>query len=150
MDFSGNNLSTNSGVYVVDDKNGTQLNVDKNGVVKKGSVNSGDDEDASIGKFNKGRYTLVDVGSNAAAGIYWGRWEAKQGKGVDQTHVMYSTHVTNAAELAALKAAGSGPNANPTVVNATYKYVGGTSPTRSDGAVGTVNSMTVTANFPVR
>jgi hypothetical protein len=160
MDHSKNNLTINSGVYVVGDNNGTTINIDKNGAVKKISVQDPvgdsdrgrrDDDESSSGKFSKGKATLVEVGSNVDTGIYWGRWEGKPGKGdnipADQSHVMYSTHVTNAAELSLLKAVATGPNANPQVVNATYKYVGGTSPTRSDGAVGTVNSMTVKANF---
>lgn len=149
---------SSTGVYVVGAGNGTTLKVNGNGIVKKGTVGIPDtDQSVSIGKFNKGKAGLTDVGVNADAGIYWGRWAApgKSGNGngnaastpASSTHVMYSTHITNSDELAALRVAASGANANPQVVNATYNYVGGTSPSRSDGALGTVNSMSVKANF---
>ncbi|MGB9150386.1 MAG: FecR family protein [Burkholderiales bacterium] len=157
--YQNGDVSTSStGVYVVGAGNGTTLKVKGNGIVKKGTVGIPDtDQSVSIGKFNKGKAALTDVGVNSDAGIYWGRWAApgKSGNGngnaastpAGNTHVMYSTHITNTDELAVLKAAASGENANPQVVNATYNYVGGTSPSRSDGALGSVNSMSVKANF---
>jgi hypothetical protein len=152
----------NTGAYIAG--NGTSLTVNNQGIVTNGTtsivipVNG-----ATTGVFNSGKSALQEFGSDAASGIYWGRWavgkNAKDGytmkdvlngftaPGISPDHVMYSTHVTSVAEMAVLKTAASGANANPQVVNATYNYVGGTSPTRSDGAVGSVNSMTVKANF---
>jgi hypothetical protein len=105
--------------------------------------------------IDKGNAQLSQQGFNVETGIYWGRWEAKvplTGGRDPQTanaiyQTMYSPHVTNATELAALKNAASGTHANPVLVNATYTYVGGTAPVRSDGQSGQTNSMTVGANF---
>lgn len=150
-------LVSNTGAYVVDSTNGTTLNVNTLGVVTGGTTSVTVLGSPAQGSFDKGAATLQQSGSDAATGIYWGRWGSEYTitvAGVSATstangpnHVMYSTHVTTPAELDVLKAAASGPNANPQVVNATYNYVGGTSPSRSDGALGSVNSMTVKANF---
>lgn len=154
---------SNIGAHVVG-SGGSTITVNSQGVVTGGATEvniAGSKSQAVYSTWSK--TTLLESGSDAATGIYWGRWA--QGKnlkdgftvkdvlnktiatGTGSNHVMYSPHVTSAAELAVLYAAASGPNANPQVVNATYTYVGGTSPTRSDGAVGSINSMTVKANF---
>jgi hypothetical protein len=154
---------SNIGAHVVG-PGGSGVTVNSQGVVTGGTTEVNIAGSKSQAVYSTGsKPTLLESGSDAATGIYWGRWG--QGKnlkygftvkdvlnktiatGTGSNHVMYSPHVTSAAELAVLNAAASGPNANPQVVNATYTYVGGTSPTRSDGAVGSINSMTVKANF---
>lgn len=156
---SGNTVVTNTGVYKVEPGNGTALTLSPattaggaNTVVVSSVTTLIPGTNRSI-SLDNGNASLVEPGFDKATGIYWGRWNTSVTlpntaiSGTASYHTMYSPHVTSAAELAALKSAASGPNANPQVVNATYTYVGGTSPTRSDGAVGSVNSMTVKANF---
>lgn len=121
-------------------------------VVDGGSVVLPTGDKITIDKINA---TLSQQGFNADIGVYWGRWEAKVPvttgpnaqtvTGIFQT--IYSPHVTSATELEALKAAASGNKANPALVTATYTYVGGPTPVRSDGQNGQINSMTVGANF---
>jgi hypothetical protein len=151
---------SNTGVYVVEPGNGIQLNLKStpapNGtnivVIDGGTVTLPSGNKITLDQRNA---NLSQQGFNAEAGIYWGRWQAnvplsaganpQSANGIYQT--MYSPHVTSASELAALKNAATGANANPVVVNATYTYVGGTAPVRSDGQSGQINSMTVGANF---
>jgi hypothetical protein len=129
--------------------------VNAQGVVTNGTTPIVILGNTATGTFNKNNATLSESGADAATGTYWGRWTGGYtlsgggytAKANGPNHVVYSTHVTSAAELSALQAVASGANSNPQVVNATYNYVGGTSPTRSDGAVGQVNSLSVKANF---
>jgi hypothetical protein len=151
---------SNTGVYVVQPGSGAALNLKTTNtptgssmvVIDGGSVVLPSGDKITL---DKGNANLSQQGFNADTGIYWGRWQATvpltggqnppTANGIYQT--MYSPHVTNASELATLKNAASGTNANPVLVNATYTYVGGTTPVRSDGQSGQINSMTVGANF---
>jgi hypothetical protein len=151
---------TNTGVSVVQPGNGVALNLktttDLAGVsmvvIDGGTVVLPTGDKVTIDKVNA---NLTQQGFNADIGVYWGRWEAKvpvgtgpnapMVTGVFQT--LYSPHVTSAVELEALKAAASGTHANPALVTATYTYVGGPTPVRSDGQNGEIKSMTVGANF---
>ncbi len=117
-------------------------------VIDGGTVVLPSGDKVTIDKVNA---TLTQQGFNADIGVYWGRWEATVPvKGIPVTGVfqtLYSPHVTSASELDALKNAASGANPNPKLVTATYTYVGGPAPVRSDGQNGQINSMTVGANF---
>ena len=165
VSLSGSAASiSNTGIYTVDRVDGTALTL--SGQITANGVNTVVVSGGTIplpgtnrlASFSNGSAVLQEApGFDAATGTYWGRWgtgftltDPKTGKSWTATsnnHTIYSPHVTSEAELDALRAAASGPNANPQIVNATYTYVGGTSPTRSDGAVGKVNSLNVTANF---
>jgi hypothetical protein len=158
---SGGVAISNTGVYKVEPGSGTALTLSAATTASGAStvvVSSGKvviPGTTNTISLDKGNATLFEPGFDAATGIYWGRWAAdfkltNDKNAVSVTGVystLYSPHVTNAAELTALKTAASGSNANPQLVNATYSYVGGPSPSRSDGAIGSVNSMTVKANF---
>ena len=86
---------------------------------------------------------LGNSGSDAAFGVNWGSWlggvatvggTATSGA----THFMSSSQATSASQLAALP---------PSVVTATYSYAGGPEPANHLGVAGTINSLSVGANF---
>jgi hypothetical protein len=86
---------------------------------------------------------LGNAGGDPAFAVDWGSWlggvatvggVATQGA----THFVNAAQATTAAQLAALP---------PTVVTATYNYAGGPAPTNHLGVAGTINSLSVGANF---
>lgn len=87
--------------------------------------------------------TLANAGGDAAFGVNWGSWPgglATVGGSptTGSVHFIESNMLTTAAQLAAL---------GPTLVSATYNYLGGPAPTNQAGIAGTINSLAVTANF---
>lgn len=146
---------SNTGVNLVQPGNGTAINLVATNTPDGGkSVVVGDIQANGIRLDLDKNAVPSQQGFNADTGIYWGRWQASVSTGGQNPQTanaiyqtMYSSYVTSAAELGALKTAASGTNANPALVNATYTYVGGTAPVRSDGQNGQINSMTVGANF---
>lgn len=83
------------------------------------------------------------MGGDDAFGVKWGTWEGGLAKvggegTLGTTHVIQSTQVTTAAQLAALPAA---------LVTATYSYAGGPAPTNSLGQQGSIRSLDVGVDF---
>src|SRR5262245_33367643 len=86
---------------------------------------------------------LVNAGGDATWGVDWGTWQggAPTVNGTPASggvHFAHSNNLTTAAQLGALAAQN---------VSATYNYLGGPNPTNQNGTQGTINSLTVGANF---
>lgn len=87
--------------------------------------------------------TTASAGGDPAWGVNWGSWlggvATVGGAGTNgATHFMSSNQLTTAAQLASMP---------PTVVSATYSYIGGPAPTNHVGATGAITGLTVGANF---
>lgn len=85
----------------------------------------------------------ANVGGEAAWGVNWGSWQGGLATVGGQatnaaTHVISSTAMTTAAQLAALP---------PGVVTANYSYAGGPAPTNNRGQAGSITSLQVGVNF---
>jgi hypothetical protein len=87
--------------------------------------------------------TLANTGGDATWGVNWGSWQGGlatvNGNATSgSTHLVQSTNLTSAAQLAAMPSS---------LVSASYSYVGGPPPTDQLGNTGTINSLSVAVNF---
>ena len=94
--------------------------------------------------------TAADTGTDPVSGIKWGRWLGGTGT-VTFTALNGSGTASTTIPAGGIHwitpPASSGPNSLP--VSGTFNYVvaGGTNPTNQAGAVGTLNSASLSANF---
>ena len=99
--------------------------------------------------YTLGTSQVVESGFDPATGMTWGRWaggqavvtNGSQSVGIDLTHT--SLHYIFAGSQ-------SGPVTLPLTGTATYDVIGSTTPTNGSGAVGTLSSATLAANFSDR
>ena len=85
----------------------------------------------------------VNAGGDAAWGVNWNSWQGgaptvNGTAAVGLAHVMQSTNLTTAEQLATLGASG---------MTATYNYLGGPAPANQAGTQGRIDSLTVGVNF---
>ena len=104
---------------------------------------------SSHATYSLGTSTVVESGFDPDTGLTWGRWaggqaivtSGGQNTNIDLTHT--SLHYIFAGSQ-------SGPVALPLTGTASYSVIGSTSPTNSTGAVGTLGSASLNANFTNR
>jgi FecR protein len=90
-------------------------------------------------QFKSNNASLVDVGSDAALAVNWGRWDngyAVEGKDTTGSlHVINAARLTSSSELAALP------------MTATFNLVNGTRPTDELGRAGELTKLSANVNF---
>jgi len=87
--------------------------------------------------------TFANTGGDTAWGVNWGTWQGGAPtvagtSAVGPVHVMQSTNLTTADQLATLAATG---------MSATYSYIGGPAPTNQAGTQGRIDALSVGVNF---
>jgi hypothetical protein len=97
-----------------------------------------------------GAATVADAGSDPATGIIWGRYTNGNFALVNRiTGSPVGTGNTNLGHIHhyLLSGAQTSPTVLPTTGSYSYTFAGGTNPTDTTGAIGTLNSATLFANF---
>jgi hypothetical protein len=96
-----------------------------------------------------GSAQVVQSGVDAETGLVWGRWGGGTAT-VSQNGQSFNIQLTQASLHYIFAAPQSGPVALPLSGTASYDVIGSTSPTNSTGAVGTLGTATLDANFTNR
>jgi hypothetical protein len=102
-----------------------------------------------VSRYTIGTAQVVQQGFDPETGLVWGRWtngvaQVTNGAQVDQLFLQGSSlHYIFAG-------AQSGPVSLPLTGTGVYDIIGSTSPTGSNGAIGTLNTATLAANFTNR
>ena len=102
-----------------------------------------------VSRYSIGTAQVVQQGFDPETGMVWGRWAngvAQVTRG-NQTSQLFLTSTSLHYIFAGTQ---SGPVSLPLTGTGTYDVIGSTSPTGSNGAVGTFNSATLNANFTSR
>ncbi|HUQ28548.1 MAG TPA: FecR domain-containing protein [Usitatibacter sp.] len=99
--------------------------------------------------YQIGTAQVVQSGVDAETGLVWGRW----GGGIataSRGNQSFNIQLGQASLHYIFAAPQSGPVALPLSGTASYDVIGSTSPTNSSGAVGTLGTATLDANFTAR
>ncbi|HEY4997516.1 MAG TPA: hypothetical protein VII36_00160, partial [Usitatibacter sp.] len=99
--------------------------------------------------YSLGTSQIVESGFDPATGMVWGRWGGGQAI-VTREGQSAGIDLTNASLHYIFAGSQSGPVTLPLTGTATYDVIGSTSPTNGTGAVGTLSSATLAANFTDR
>jgi hypothetical protein len=97
--------------------------------------------------------TVAEFGRDAATGISWGRYASGNFAVVDRVTgnpIGSGTFNPGPVNHYLLGPVQSGPTTLPTTGTAVYTFAGGTRPTDSFGATGTLNTATLSANFSAK
>ncbi len=96
-----------------------------------------------------GSSQVVQQGIDAETGLVWGRWAGGVAT-VSKDGVSFNIPLQHASLHYIFAGPQAGPVALPLTGTAAYDIIGSTSPTNSTGAVGTLGSATLNANFTAR
>ena len=99
--------------------------------------------------YSIGSAQVVQSGVDAQTGLVWGRWGGGTAT-VSRNGQSFNIPLTQASLHYIFAAPQSGPVTLPLTGTASYDVIGSTSPTNSTGAVGTLGSATLDANFNSR
>ncbi|HSS28821.1 MAG TPA: FecR family protein [Usitatibacter sp.] len=99
--------------------------------------------------YTLGTATVVESGFDPETGLTWGRWSGGQAV-VTNGGQSVGLDLRNTSLHYIFAGSQSGPVALPLTGTASYSVLGNTSPTNGTGAVGTLNSATLDANFTNR
>jgi FecR protein len=99
--------------------------------------------------YSLGTAQVVESGFDPATGMTWGRWGGGQAI-VTNGSQSVGIDLHNASLHYIFAGSQSGPVTLPLTGTATYDVIGSTSPTNGAGAVGTLNSASLAANFTDR
>ena len=99
--------------------------------------------------YQLGTAQVVQSGFDPDTGLTWGRWSGGQAV-VTNGGQSVGLDLRNTSLHYIFAGAQSGPVALPLTGTASYSVIGSTSPTNGTGAVGTLNSATLNANFTDR
>ncbi len=124
-----------------------ELNVDANGraITFRGPFARADGSINGNTNYAQGTAQALDIGTDAATGLSWGRWSGGNATigGVETSLASRSLHYVFSAPQ-------SGPTTLPLTGTAVYDVAGSTRPTDVNGNVGTMNTATLNANFTAR
>jgi hypothetical protein len=99
--------------------------------------------------YSLGTAQVVESGFDPVTGMTWGRWSGGQAVVTDGGQSV-GIDLHNASLHYIFAGSQSGPVTLPLTGTATYDVIGSTSPTNGAGAVGTLSSATLAANFTDR
>jgi hypothetical protein len=94
-----------------------------------------------------GSAQVVQSGIDTETGMVWGRWGGGTATITSRGNQVFNLQLGNASLHYIFAAPQSGPVQLPLTGTAAYDVIGSTSPTNSNGAVGTLGSATLDANF---
>jgi hypothetical protein len=96
--------------------------------------------------YSRGSASVAQSGLDPETGLVWGRWAGGTATVASGSQTQ-NLSLANASLHYIFSGAQSGPVALPLTGTAVYDVIGSTSPTNMSGAVGTLNSATLNANF---
>jgi hypothetical protein len=99
--------------------------------------------------YSLGTATVVESGFDPDTGLTWGRWSGGVAVVTNQGNTA-NLNLTNTSLHYIFAGSQSGPVALPLTGTASYTVIGSTSPTNNSGAVGTLTSASLNANFTNR
>ena len=99
--------------------------------------------------YTLGTASVAEFGTDAQTGLVWGRWSGGTAQ-VSADGVQQSVPLTNSSLHYVFSGVQDAPVSLPLTGTATYELVGSTHPTNDSGAVGTLNSATLAADFASR
>lgn len=93
--------------------------------------------------------TVLDFGTDATTGISWGRYSNDKIAVVDRVtgNTLNANGAFGPVNHYLLSPQQTGATVLPATGSATYTFIGGTNPTDTTGAIGVLNSATLSANF---
>jgi hypothetical protein len=99
--------------------------------------------------YSIGSAQVVQSGADAETGLVWGRWGGGTAT-VSRNGQSFNIALTQASLHYIFAAPQSGPVTLPLTGTVSYDVIGSTSPTNNTGAVGTLGTATLDANFNAR